>query len=108
MTAILLIPLKLLLKAAAYVFAAVLGTAAIIITIASVFIQKIASFVGGMIIIAAILMALMAATDTCTILTSAGIGIAIILMPLIIDGAAKLISQLKEVIIEGASEIELL
>lgn len=108
MTAILLIPLKLIVKAAAYVFAAVLGTVAIIITIASAIIRKIAGFIGGLAVIGSILMAVMAAADAKTILIGVGLGIAIILIPTITDSVSNLICSLRTKILEGAADIELI
>ena len=105
MTTILLIPIKLLAKAVLYLIAAVVGTVGFLALFVSAILQKLGFYVGGATILAAIIMWIMAYGSTA--LTTALMGVAAILLPVIATFVSSGIVLLKEKLLDVSADIEL-
>ena len=105
MTTILLIPVKLLVKAVLYIIAAVVGVIGCTALFASAILQKLGFYVGGAAILAAIVMWIMSYGSTA--LTAALMGAAAILLPVIAGVVASGIVLLKEKLLDVSADIEL-
>lgn len=106
MTMIMLIPLKLLAKAFLYLLAAIFGALGFILTLASSILQRIGFFVGGLSILAAIIM--WAMVDGKIALTTALMGAASIFVPVIAMFISSGIIIIKEKLLDVSADIELI
>lgn len=106
MTMIMLIPLKLLAKAFLYLLAAIFGALGFILTLASSILQRIGFFVGGLSILAAIIM--WAMVDGKIALTTALMGVASIFVPVIAMFISSGIIFIKEKLLDVSADIELI
>lgn len=106
MTMIMLIPLKLLAKAFLYLLAAIFGALGFILTLASSILQRIGFFVGGLSILAAIIM--WAMVDGKIALTTALMGAASIFVPVIAMFISSGIILIKEKLLDVSADIELI
>lgn len=105
MTTILLIPVKLLIKAVLYLTAAVVGVIGVIALFASAILQRIGLYAGGAAILASIVMWIM--TEGSTALIAALLGVAAILLPVIATFISSGIILLKEKLLDVSADIEL-
>lgn len=106
MTVIMLIPLKLLAKGILYLLAAIFGALGFILTLASSILQRIGFFVGGLSILAAIIM--WAMVDGKIALTTALMGAASIFVPVIAMFISSGIFLIKEKLLDVSADIELI
>lgn len=106
MTMIMLIPLKLLAKAFLYLLAAIFGALGFILTFVSSILQRVGFFVGGLSILAAIIM--WAMVDSKLALTTAFMGAASIFLPVIAMFISSGIVMFKEKLLDVSADIELI
>lgn len=106
MKVIMLIPLKLLAKAILYLLAAIIGAIGFVLMLVSSILQRIGFFVGGLSILAAILMWAILASEVA--LPTALMGVASILLPVITMFISSGIILIKEKLLDVSADIEII